>query len=50
MQWRHSWECDLLVYNFYLFALVRHSHHNVEPALPRLAPRDAGSISLICYW
>jgi len=34
VQWRHSWDCDLLACNFYLFGVARHSHHHVEPALP----------------
>jgi alkane 1-monooxygenase len=54
-QQRHSWECDLLVSNFYLFGSARHSHHHVEPALPlgSLRVQVAPALPLdyfVCNW
>lgn len=59
VQPHHSWDCNLLAFNFTVNGVSQHSHHHVEPGLslgtlrPQLAPslpHDYFSLYFIAAW
>jgi hypothetical protein len=55
VQAHHSWDCDLIAFNFSVSGVAQHSHHHVEPGLPlgSLRPQAAPSLPhdyFALYW